>query len=405
MRRILFILIFTGFLSAQFEPDTLNTVGGGMGVSVIDGNPYISFNLSTELRFGKLGVGLNIPLLFSPKDGIKKDDWDSKRDYARIISYIRYGYRGSPFYVRLGALNFTTLGHGFLVYNYSNRVRTDVVKIGMEMSIDRGLWGLEFFNSDFGRLGVVGARVVARPFLGVPIVERLEFGASYVRDFDPDERKDTDDGISAFGFDAGFPIFEYSLLSTEVYMDYGNIVDNGHGAAEGIIFRFSRLGIFDLSLKLEERQLSAHFLPAYFNRMYEVDKFTKQEILDSITEGENGSFGELYAEALGKLKAYGNFFHKKGVKNSGVLNLYATTGTMFPLFRVNWRYFKDRIETMNDIFSIDERSVLFTEIGYRMNPYTTVYMVITRRYRLDEETGEFEPEDTYSIRADFSWRF
>ncbi len=405
MKKAIFALLIAGILGAQFTPDTMNSIGGGMGVSVIDGNPYIAFNLSTELRFGKFGLGLNIPLLFSPKEGIKKDDWDSKRDYACIISYIRYSYRGSPFYVRIGALDFTTLGHGFLVYNYSNRVRTDVVKIGMEMSLDRGLWGLELFNSDFGRLGLMGARVTVRPFVGVPVAERLEFGGSYVRDFDPDEKKDTDDGISAFGFDAGFPIFEYSLLSTEVYADYGKIVDNGHGMAEGIIFRFSGLGIFDLSLKFEERQLSAHFLPAYFNRMYEVDKFTKAALLDSITEGENGTFGELYAEALGKLRAYGNFSHKKGVKNSGVLNLFATTGTMFPLFTVNWRYFKDRIETMKDLFSIDDRSVLFTEIGYRMNPYMTVYMVITRRYHFDEETGGFEPEDTYSIRADFNWRF
>ena len=405
MKKEILTLIFAGILGAQFSPDTVNNIGGGMGVSVIDGNPYIAFNLMTELTFGRFGVGLNIPLLFSPKEGIKKDDWDSKRDYARIISYIRYGHKGSPLYVRLGALNFTTLGHGFLVYNYSNRVRSDVVKIGMEVSIDRGLWGMEFFNSDFGRMGLVGARGTIRPFVGVPIAERLEIGASYVRDFDPDEKKETHDGISAFGFDAGFPVFEYSFLSTEVYADYGKIVDNGHGAAEGIIFQLSGLGLLDLSLKFEERQLSPHFLPAYFDRMYEVDKFGKAALLDSITEGVNGTFGELYGEALGKLRAYGNFFHKKGVKNSGVLNLFATTGTMFPLFTVNWRYFKDRIETAKDLFSIDERSILFTELGYRVNPYVTVYMVITRRYRFDDQAGTFKPEDSYSIRADFNWKF
>lgn len=404
MRRVILFLV-AGLLSAQFSPDTLNSVGGGLGMAVIDGNPYFTLNLATELHFGKFGIGLNIPILYSPKEGIRKEDWNSGRDYARIISYIRYGYRGDPFYIRVGSLTHTVLGHGFLVYNYNNRLREDLVKVGMELYVDRGFFGFEGFNSDFGRLGLMGVRGFVRPFRDIPVAGRLQFGGSFVRDFDPDEKAATHDGVSAFGLDVGFPIFEYSLLSSTVYADYGTIVNHGHGFAEGIIFRLNGIGIFDLGVKLEERQLSPHFVPAYFNSMYEVDKSTKEAKLDSITEKVDGTFGELYGEALGKLRISGNYFYKKNVKNSGVLNLLATTGGMFPLFTLNWRYYKDQIETFKDVFTVNERSILFTEIGYRLNPYMTVFTVIKRTYHYDEETGKYKPTDRYGVRVEFNWHF
>ncbi len=405
MKKLFILLFVTGLLSAQFAPDTTNSVGGGLGMAVIDGNPYFTLNLATELHFGKFGLGLNIPLLYSPKEGIRKEDWNSKRDYARIISYVRYGYKGDPFYIRIGALSHTTLGHGFLVYNYNNRIREDEVKVGAELYVDRGFFGFEGFNSDFGRLGLMGIRGFVRPFKNVPIAGRLQFGGSFVRDFDPDEREATHDGISALGLDAGFPIFQYSLLSSTVYADYGTIVKHGHGFAEGIIFSLNGIGIFDLGVKLEERQLSPHFTPAYFNSMYEVDKPYKEAKLDSITQKVDGTFGELYGEALGKLRVSGNYFHKKNVKNSGVLNILATTGDMFPVFTLNWRYYKDQIETMKDVFTINDRSILFTEIGYRLNPYMTVFTVIKRTYRYDEETGKYKPTDRYGVRVEFNWHF
>lgn len=405
MKKAISLMFITGLLSAQFTPDTSNSVGGGLGMAVIDGNPYFTLNLTTELHLGKFGVGFNIPLLYSPKDGIRKEDWNSRRDYARIISYIRYGYRGDPFYIRMGALTHTTLGHGFLVYNYNNRLCEDKVKVGMELYIDREFYGLEGFNSDFGRLGLIGVRAFLRPFHDVPVAGRLQFGGSFVRDFDPDERAATHDEVSALGLDAGFPIFEYSLLSSTVYTDYGTIVNHGHGFAEGIIFRLNGIGIFDLGVKFEERQLSQHFLPSYFNSMYEVDKSYKESELDSITEKVDGTFGELYGEALGKLRVTGNYFHKKNVKNSGILNLVATTGDMFPVFTLNWRYYKDQIETLKDAITVNNRSVLLTEIGYRLNPYMTVFTVIKRTYRYDNETGKYKPTDHYGVRVDFNWHF
>lgn len=405
MRKAVALLFFAGLLSAQFSPDTANSVGGGLGMAVIDGIPYFTLNLATELHFGNFGLGLNIPLLFNPREGIRKEDWDSRRDYAKIISYLRYGYKGDPLYIRLGALTHTTLGHGFLVYNYNNRIREDVIKVGMEFYVDRDFYGFEGINSDFGRLALIGIRSFLRPFYNVPVAGRLQFGGSFVRDFDPDERASTHDGVSALGLDIGFPIFEYSLLSSTVYVDYGTIVNHGHGFAEGIIFRLNGIGIFDFGVKFEERQLSPHFLPAYFNSMYEVDKAYKESELDSITEKVDGTFGELYGEALGKLRVIGNYFHKKNVKNSGVLNLIATTGDMFPMFTLNWRYYKDQIETLKDVFTVNERSILFTEIGYRLNPYMTVFTVIKRTYSYNEETGKYDPIDHYGVRVEFNWYF
>ncbi|MCB0279835.1 MAG: hypothetical protein KDD94_10050, partial [Calditrichaeota bacterium] len=64
------ISLFSQDISGIGQQDQ-NYLQGGLGYSWINGEPYLTFTLSPELSFGKIGVGLNIELMFSQNNDLK----------------------------------------------------------------------------------------------------------------------------------------------------------------------------------------------------------------------------------------------------------------------------------------------------------------------------------------------
>ncbi|RKZ00499.1 MAG: hypothetical protein DRQ10_04100 [Candidatus Hydrothermota bacterium] len=395
-------------LEAQAQPPAQAFgFGGGAGLSVISDTLWFNILLNTELTLGKFGVGLNVPLRFNFQQGIRKADWDAKRDYAKLIRYIRFGHPFDPFYIRIGALEHVTLGHGFIVYDYNNRLREDdYPKIGMDMHVDLGRFGMQLINSDFGRWGLIAMRGFVRPMpQSVPIIKNLEFGLSYAQDADPDERKATTNTVWIWGMDAGLPIIRSKFLNFDLYADYAKIFDHGDGATFGLNFVVpNMLGIFQMGMKLEKRQLNEHFVPSYFDALYEIDKFEKESMLDTVTRRVKGTFGQLSALILNEIQIAGDYFHDDKRPCSGILKLWATTGKLIPGVTANFGYFKDGIETLRDVFTVNERSVFIGEGGYRINPYITLYFTMRRTFRYNPETDEYEPQDEFGTRLEFNWQ-
>ncbi len=402
---LLFIVLMGTPLYAQF--DNIG-VGGGLGLISIGDTLWFDMRLNTELSIGKLGVGLDVPVRINPTYGIRKGDWESQKIIGNIVKYVRWGQMGDPFHFRVGALYNSTLGHGFIMYNYNNRLREyDDPKIGLELSAIIGPVGFEFINSDFGRLGVMGFRGLIRPMpQSVPIIRNFEIGAAIVNDFNPGEPDTTLPQVTVWGADAGLPILKLSFLRFGLYGDYAQIKDAGHGFAYGAALTVPNiLGVLEFNAKLEQRNLSEHFLPSYFDGMYEVDKATKFARLDSITEPVKGTFGELAGTVLGKIQVAGNYFHQDDVPGSGVLNIEATTGKAIPVLTANFRYHKDGIEKLKEVFTVNDRSYFIFEGGYRIYPFLTIYLSMRRSFTYDEATGTYISQDTYGTRLEFSWNF
>ncbi|MCX6137035.1 MAG: hypothetical protein NTV54_06025, partial [Ignavibacteriales bacterium] len=137
-----------------------NMMTGGFGVTWIDGEPYYALSLAPDVSLGKFGVGLDLNFYISSKDQSVR--WQELQ-YGRFIRYIRYGQKHDDVYARLGVLDNTRLGHGFIMYLYKNSPSRDARRIGSEFDLNFGKFGFESVYSDFARAGVVGIRPYVKP--------------------------------------------------------------------------------------------------------------------------------------------------------------------------------------------------------------------------------------------------
>jgi hypothetical protein len=409
---IIVVLLLTSSLFAQGFNDPAmnqNEFEGGFGVTFIDGKSYTTFSLTPDLSFGKFGVGLNIELMFNNADGFKfrKESWDSGAGVLRAIRYLRYGYKGDPFYTRIGSLDGATLGHGFIMWYYTNEANYDYRKIGLQLDLDFDTFGFETMTSNLGRLEIFGGRAYYRPLLnsGIPVINTLEVGATYVGDADPDSRTSTSDGISEYGLDIGLPWLQYKYINSTVYYDYAKIPNFGSGSVVGINFNFPGVaGLLSLDARLEKRFLGEEFLPNFFNTLYEVERnLDKRTQLQTAGKNE-GVFGQLVASILGKMQIVGSYQRLNGVSNSGILHFETRLPDLIPSVRVMAAYDKAGIETFKDVTTLDNRSVATAEVGYRTMQF--VYLSMLYRWTFTETApGVFTPQERVEPRVSFVYNF
>lgn len=162
------------------RPGGLRT-GVAIGAVTIDDQIYNQIGLRPEFSIGKLGVALDLSLYIDKDGNIRKENWDSPRDIFEKIYYVRWGLRGDPLYIKVGAVDNYRLGFGLLMNRYSNTVEyPDVIRTGMEFGIQTGKIGFDAVLNNFSELtnggGLVGARMSYR------LLGKLEIGASLVYD-------------------------------------------------------------------------------------------------------------------------------------------------------------------------------------------------------------------------------
>ncbi len=394
---------------------------GGLGFANIDGENYLSFTVRPEVGFGKVGVGLNLNLLYNVEKGkIRSKDWDTGYDYFRLIRYVRYGRKYDPVHARVGGLDGTRIGHGFIVNYYSNDVNYDERKIGLVFDLDFGVAGFESFTSNLGRAEIMGGRVYWRPLRGVtnlPIIKNFAVGATYVSDIDPDGYRGTDDGMSEFGFDAELPLVQTRVFRTGLYADFAQIVDYGSGQAAGISADLGNLwGLIDIHAKFERRWLGEKFLPTYFGPFYEVERHlmsaytknsaiaTKVDSLRFVTTETKGYFGELYGEILKTVRLIGMFERLDQTKQSGILHLGADVPNV-PMIAARASYDKIGVETLRDVFTLDRHSVAKLGLGYKIKPYLILYCDYIWTLQWDEQKKQYKPQERVQPSISFIWNF
>ncbi len=409
---------------STFFDEENNNVGGGLGITWVDGVPFTTFTIAPELSFGKFGVGLFIQLMFDNTNSFKFRTlgWEGKGGWARMINYVRYGFKGDPFYIRVGTLQGTWLGNGFIMGFYSNGVDYDNRYIGVVMDADFGWGGFETMTNRVRALDIVGSRLYVRPFYGtkIPVIRNLELGGTYVTDVDPDDFNETDDRVQEWGADITLPIIRKSYFDLGIYGDYAKIVNYGDGMAVGIRFGFPNvIGLFGAMAKLEKRWTNDQFLPNYFNALYELERrslpanyyypdsvglWTKQDFLKTV-KGNSGIYGELGGQILGQIRLMGSFQYTDGIRNSGIMHLEALTKEIIPSFRFRYTYDKVGIETFEDVITLDNRSVAAAEVMYK----TYYFIYITLRYRwnftYDAARGEYVPQERFEPSVSFIMDF
>lgn len=434
---VTFFVIFITSINAQLYTlrENQGMLNGGLGVTWIDGQPFYSFHLRPEFAFSKVGVGIDLKLEYGADGKLRTENFNEFSDYLSIIRYIRYGYKGDPFYARLGALDYATLGHGSIMYLYNNSPSYDTRKIGLAMDIDFSTFGIESVYSAFGEAGVLGLRGYTRPLQftemrDIPIIGNLEVGASLVTDlhsksgviagtYNSNENKfnaTQDEGaLTIVGFDIGLPILRTSMAKLDLYFDYNKIINFGNGAATGFIFSLNGLGLVDLRTRFERRINGDEYLPSYFNSLYEIERFqldkgtgtftSKALALKNAGAAGNGWYGELLVSVLGTFDILGSYQRLDKDPDSGILHL--STEVMPEAIPYVFRagYDKVHIQDEADIFKLDDRSYLFAEFGYKPLPYLIVSMVyhwtFTPIRDADDNVIDYEPQKKIEPRVSF----
>ncbi len=437
---IFVMLLFSLQTQAQFD-NALNpgegVLDGGIGMTWIDGQPNYTFRFRPEVSFGKFGAGLDLNLEFN-SDGIRTENFNTTSDYLAIIRYLRWGHKNDPLYIRVGALDYTTLGYGNIMYLYNNSPSFDARTIGMEVGVDMETWGVEAMYGNLAFAGVVGGRGFIRPLKftpagDIPIIGGLEIGATYTTDldkkagymagyYDPllDDFVATSDtgSIAIVSADIGLPIFQTDVTSLEIYFTHTQILDFGSGQAYGALFNFDFTGV-SLKVKLERTMNGQQYIPAYFDALYEIDRFrldsdgklnSKALILDNATlDKMNGWYGGLLLDVMNLFRVSGSYQRLDGDNKNGRLHLAAEVDPMGTPMVVRAGYDKTQIATESEMFTLDDRSRFFVEAGYKPYPFVTVSMVYLWTFSpirgADNVILGYEPQKRIEPRVSFSMPF
>jgi len=397
-----FVITHSLFSQPLRDIKDMNQFAGGLGLTWVNGEPYYLFNVSPDLSFGKFGVGLDVNLRIDKNGNLRKEDFNTTSDILSLIKYVRYGYKRERFYIRVGGLDRAILGQGNIVYYYNNRASYDNKKIGVEFDYDFEKFGFESVYGDLSGKGLFGIRAYSRPLQftdlrSVPIIGKLEIGGTYATDLNDysgvtNATIDTttrnlkilsDEGnISIIGIDALLPVFKSKIVNIDLYSNFTKILKFGSGATVGAGFSFNGLGLFNVDLKFERWFNGDQFIPRYFNQLYEINRLKVDSVrgflgsraseLKNARSLGNSYFGELLIDVLNFVQLYGSYSRYDKISNSGILRLETDLSPKNASFVFRAYYDKVGIEDEKDIFTLDEKSILTAEVGYKPISYLLV---------------------------------
>ena len=412
----------------------------GIGLTLIDGDPLYRVQLQPDVGLGKIGVGLDVVLLYNPdadddEDKILAEDgekWDNLSTFLRVVRYVRYGHVADPFYARFGELDYVTIGHGFIMSGYSNYDRRG---LRLNLSNKTKKFGVETMINNLGDPTIFGGRAYIRPLQregAPPIINRLEFGVTYLTDIDPVPTVEDEDPLIALGVDVGLPLIENRLLRLTLYDDLAflntKLKTDNSGETETATGNAVGLGlsISKALFKVEYRTFGDGFQPTVFDYTYEAVRGDETVFLglEDTDDGEakRGYFSMVAWQPVAKVDFLATFEDY----NNSEPKLYAGITESGLVDRMSFRafYTKRNIgepdpgfpnapgsedpDFFEDLFRLDSKSAFIVRVGYEILPSFEV--AIVREYRfhqVETDDGEtrFEPIQKTSFEAGFLLNF
>lgn len=417
--KLFFLLAIVGNSFGQtsdFESafDAGNSLNANFGLTTVDGNTFVGLRVQPEFSLGKLGLGLDVPLLFDIESGeVRTDEFESGVGVLRMVRFLRYGVKKKdPVFVKFGDMTGESLGFGALVGNYSNAISFEKRKVGVSADIlIKKMVGVELIYSDLnfdGSMKMLAVRPYVKP-LGstpIPIINTLEVGVSFVSDNDASSQvvdgvettTYTSDGINAFGADIGLNFVKTKMFTLTGDVQYSKLSKNdafaadnattGYDAGEGFSvgvetkFRFIANTVF-MNARIERQWYGENYIPQFFNFAYEINKDARlRELLTA--EKSQGIYGTLSAEVLQLVKIGGSLLlpddlDKDNPSRGAIVGLDLQTKEIAS-FKARGTYVKAGLNDLGDAFKLDERSL--------------VNLIVTRTL------GKF-----FEVGVDYQWTF
>ncbi len=282
--------------------ELLGAMAGGMvhrhGVGAVD----------AVVAAGGWNVRLAIvaPIRFD-RDGLRREDWDERADYGRILGELSYGRRGDALFASLAPVRAWHLGTGTLVTGFESTVDPDHWRTGAVASLQWQPAGVEVFLDSFLDPQVLGGRANVHPLFwidGDGYAGRLEFGFTVVSDLSaPVSRNASEvdrvglpvhdrEPIVAGGIDFRYPVFRTSQVEVTPYAAWSRL-GSADGAQVGLAIQAAPVKSFTFALLGEWRWLDPHYVGAYFDAAYMADRqafdtVPKWRALDVLKDGRMG---------------------------------------------------------------------------------------------------------------------
>ncbi len=393
--------------------DTKSNISAPFLYSQIGDKGFVGMRVQPELAFGKLGFGLDVPIMFSVDDWkFRTDEFESGIGWLRMIRYVRWGVKKrDPFYARVGELSGSYLGYGMLINNYDNSVSFDKRKLGAEFDIlINDMYGIEglYSDFDFSSMNLLGIRPYVRPLgkTGIPIIKTIDVGISYVTDHDYTkivtdsftyQNQFIKSGMNAYAGDIGIQILNTSFIHLTAYTQYGYIMKNtsdslktftdsqptgtlinkydaGSGIGAGLDLKVKFLDkVLRTDAKLERVWYNDYFLPQFFDLAYEMGKDAKLMSLTQ-TKKQQGTIGSLSFTLLDKIRVGGSLWIPDGMdeQSPGLFRLDLDGSQISEKIVLKATYAKVGLIDLNDAIKIDDRSLAKLRIGYKLYKFLEV---------------------------------
>jgi hypothetical protein len=173
---------------------------------------------------------------------------------------------------------------------------------------------------------------------------------------------------------------------------------------------FSGMGIVNIRGKYEYRINGANYIPAYFNALYEHDRFnfvnrlSKSDTLWQVA-ANRGYFGELIVSIFNTFYIIAGYQASYDVKDQGILHAELQLPQVAGIV-VRARFDKTRI---GRVFILDDNSILSAEIGYKPVKYLLVSMLYQRTFsdrdRDGNPLGYFVAQNRVEPKVSFVYDF
>lgn len=390
-----------------------SSLNGGFTFTVIDGNMYAGLTLAPEISIGKVGVGLDVPILYGfEEQKFRTEIFEDGVGIARLVRYVRYGQQKvDPVYVRVGTLDRAMIGFGGLVNNYTNSVSFEKRKVGVHYDFNyKGFGGIEGLYSDFdpSSFNMFVIRPYVRPlsWTPIPIVRSLEIGFTHLTDKDQTVQVEgaskyvyTKDGINASSFDAGMTLLRVPFIQIDLFANFTQLkvksdslandintlsaldttaiqsnFKNGRGASVGVNFRFHFIAdILSTDVRIERLSYSDFYLPQFFDASYEINKDAK--LLSLAYAGKTqGIYGSLTGHILQKVSLGGSLMIPDEVSETApaIVTLHAEAERLLDKYSIYANYYKGGLSDLGDAFVLDDRSLAKVRFAYHMNKFLNV---------------------------------
>lgn len=413
--------------------DSANVFAIPFGYTQIGETGYVGLRLQPELAFGKIGFGLDVPIMFSTKDGsFRSEEFQDGLGILRMIQYFRYGRkRRDPFYLKVGVLRRSYLGFGGLLNNYTNSPSFERRKVGIEFDIrtSNKFFGVEGLYSDINGLNLVAIRPYVRPFAQslAPIISTFEIGVGVVHDRSkkalpvtsvttalpitiPTNAADTttdlrdtryvNNGMTGFNVDAGITLLNIPFVKVDAYAQFAMLFKNnsdslakdlaviaaaghtgvndygtGSGFSAGVRARLNFIAnIFAMEARLEYQNYSKFFRPQFFDAAYEINKDASILSLATDTTATDGIYGTLSGHVLNKIKITGGLQIPKNISasNPALLFVQGDATDLIPKVVLTGTYVKGNLTTLQDALVLDDRSLANIRAAYKLYSWLTL---------------------------------